>query len=260
MTPEQLAADLHSAHLEGRLLDSAQVRTPQPWDLTAAYAVQDELTSVRLASGRHVIGWKLGYTSAAMRAQMGVQTPNYGPLLDDMVIAGTIAHARFTHPRVEPEIAVVLGTDLAGSDLSLRQVAEAVSQVRAALEVVDSVWRDYRFTAELNTADGSSAAGVVIGDVLDVDPFDCDAVTVELRVDGEAVATAQGSAASGHPLLGIAWLCQAMAARGVPGLRAGQTIITGGLTAAVPLGPGGSVTAAFSTGAGASVENAADVD
>jgi len=101
-----------------------------------------------------------------MRQQMGVTAPNYGPLLDDMLLRDGAVVAGFLHPRVEPEIAVVLARDLSGAGLSLDEVARAVGEVRACLEVVDSIWLDYRFTAAQNTADGSSAAGVVLGQVL----------------------------------------------------------------------------------------------
>jgi 2-keto-4-pentenoate hydratase len=213
-------------------------------DLPAAYAVQNALTQRRLAEGRTQVGHKLGYTSVAMRQQMGIAEANFGPLLDDMMLADGALAVGFLQPRVEPEIAVVLGTDLYATEPSLDQVAAAIREVRACLEIVDSIWQDYRFTLEQNTADGSSAAGVVLGPTIDIDPIRCDGVTVTL-FDGEtAVAHATGAAASGHPLLGLVWLCTQLARLG-RGLRAGDVVITGGLTAALALRPGATVRAAF---------------
>ena len=245
------AALLHRAHLAGELLDAAEHAVAATMD--QAYAVQEQLTALRLAQGRRVIGHKLGYTSAAMRAQMGVAEPNSGPLFDDMLLDGTASG--FVQPRVEPEIGVVLGRDLCAADLrgdgdgddpdgDLERVAAAVAEVRPCLEVVDSVWRDYRFDITQNTADGSSAAGVVVGPPLDVAPIDCLHTPVRLSRDGVEVAAATGAAAGGHPLAGVVWICDRLARSG-RGLAAGDLVMTGGLTAAVPLPVGGTVSAVF---------------
>jgi 2-keto-4-pentenoate hydratase len=236
------AALLHRARSAGQLLDAATEVTGLTME--QSYSVQEQLTATRLAEGRTVVGYKLGYTSAVMRRQMGVDAPNFGPLLDDMVLHDGDCADHFLQPRVEPEIGVVLRSDLAGDGLLLHEVADAVAEVRACMEVVDSIWRDYRFSAEQNTSDGSSAAGVVVGPTLDVEPLQCHRVPVELLEDGCVLATATSAAAGGHPLSGLVWLSAQLALRG-RGLRAGELIITGGLTSAVPLHRGTSVEAVF---------------
>jgi 2-keto-4-pentenoate hydratase len=225
-----LATGIDAAHRERRLLDAGRATVP---DLDAAYAVQHALTALRTARGARRIGWKLGYTSAAMRAQMGVDAPNLGPLLDTMLVADGRVPDALVHPRAEPEIAVVVGPD------------GLPTLVRAALEIVDSVWRDYRFTLELNTADGSSAAGVVLGPELA--PEGLDALAVVLRRDGEVVGEATGAAAMGHPLAALDWLAGELSRRGER-LRPGDLVITGGLTSAVALDPGTEVTAVVGDG------------
>ena len=223
----ELAAAIDLAHREGRLLDAAE---QPPLDLRTAYAVQRELTGLRTARGAHRIGVKLGYTSQAMREQMGVDEPNHGPLLDTMRITDGRVPGTAVQPRIEPEIALVLGADLA-------PVA-----AHAALEVVDSVWRDYRFTLELNTADGSSAAGVALGPALPVDALA--ALPVLLVHNGATVAEGTGAAAMGDPLRALDWLRRTLSDE--PGaLRPGDVVITGGLTAAVPVEPGDVVEAVF---------------
>ena len=169
-----------------------------------------------------------------MREQMGVDSPNLGPLLDSMVIPpGTAVPPDLVQPRVEPEIGIVIGAD------------GRPAGARAVLEVVDSVWRDYRFTLAANTADGSSAAGVVVGDLLDGESdTDLAAMPVELWRDGTLEATGRGDAAMGHPHAAVAWLEGRLAARG-EALEEGDLVITGGLTRAVPLAPGGIVEARF---------------
>jgi 2-keto-4-pentenoate hydratase len=244
-TLDGLASRLHRARSARVLLDAGS--TGDTLSMDRAYDVQERLTALRLAEGRCHIGYKLGYTSAVMRRQMGVATPNYGPLLDDMVVRSGAVAEGFLQPRVEPEIGVVLARDLPEPGVLLPELADAVAAVHACLEIVDSVWLGYRFSAEQNTADGSSAAGVVLGPRLDVSPVDCHRVTVQLCEDDVTVATATSAAVGGHPLRSLAWLAQALAARGEY-LREGELVITGGLTAAVALRPGAKISARFGSG------------
>ena len=211
--------------------------------MSQAYSVQRAMTALRISSGQRIVGWKLGYTSQAMRQQMGVDEPNFGPLLDRMLLAdGATLGSCTTQPRVEPEIGVRLGRALAGQ-VTRAEVEAALEDSFACLEVVDSVYTDYRFSIEDNTADGSSAAFVVVGESL----APCgrlEEVPVVLERNGQVVGRAVGAAASGHPLDGVVWLVAQLAAQG-QALEAGHLVITGGLTAAVPLAPGDVVRATF---------------
>jgi 2-keto-4-pentenoate hydratase len=132
--PAGFAERIDDAHLAGTLLDVADAPS---LDLDGAHRTQAALTARRLSRGARRVGWKLGYTSDAMRAQMGIDQPNLGPLLDTMLVpahGGPAFKRPLVQPKVEPEVAMVMAAD--------GRVAEA----RAALEIVDSVWRDYRFT------------------------------------------------------------------------------------------------------------------
>lgn len=233
----EVADLLDRAHESRTVLDAQAVAVP---DLGTAYAIQDALTERRLGRGGARAGWKLGYTSAAMRDQMGIEEPNVGPLLDTMLVE-TGARVELTQPRVEPEIALELATDLVGPCTATEALA-ACGRARAALEVVDSVWVDYRFDLEHNTADGSSAAAVVLGP--DIPTADLDRVEVRLHHDGRLVGTGRGADVLGHPAAALAWLAGFLAARGER-LCAGDVVITGGLTAAVALGAGDVVHAEF---------------
>lgn len=213
--------------------------------LADAYRVQEAGTWLRLKGGEQIAGWKLGYTSQAMRAQMGIAEPNLGPLTDGMLLtSGGVVPPTALQPRVEPEIGLRLGRDLHGP-CSVEQAFVACESAVACLEVVDSVWTGYRFALEDNTADASSAAWVVVGDALPLD--DLAAISVVLSVDGVDVADATGAAAGGNPLLGLVWLAGQMALHDAT-LHAGDLIITGGLTAAHPLVPGGRISATFVAG------------
>lgn len=186
-----------------------------------------------------------------MRRQMGVDAPNFGPLTDAMLIAdGGETLASMTQPRVESEIALRFATDVpAGANRAA--VLAAVGAAHACLKVVDSVWTGYRFTLADNTADGSSAAGVVMGPPLPL--HEIDTVEVKLLVNDEVVGVARGCDASGHPADGVVWLIGQLAARGQR-LLAGDVVITGGLTRAVPLDKGSTVAAIFGGSTRVSVE------
>ncbi len=216
-------------------------------DLTIddAYAIQRAGSALRLERGEKSVGWKLGYTSLAMRTQMGIDQPNFGPLTDAMLVAHDgDADASLIQPRVEPEIGLRFDHSLPG-DADLDTVLGAVGEAFACLEIVDSVYPDYRFRLEDNTADGSSAAQVVVGPALgSIDRLD--EVTVELLHNGVHVGSATGREASGHPAAGVVWLVGRLALQGRR-IEAGNIVITGGLTRAVPLEVGDHVEAVFNT-------------
>jgi len=215
------------ARREGRLLSVDAGRGLPDAD---AYAVQD-VVNAALGDGQTRVGWKLGYTSEPMRQQMGVSEPNLGPLFAPMLLAdGAVISSGVVHPRAEPEIAAVIGAD------------GEVSEWRAAIEVVDSVWDGYRFTWALNTADGSSAAFVVLGDRLPDDGLA--RLPVSLARNGRMDQHGWGRNAMGDPAKAVAWLVDRLDERG-ESLREGDVVITGGLTVAVPLEPGDVVEAAF---------------
>lgn len=258
---QRLADRLRTARRRGRTL--SPLSDDGPLSLVDAYRIQARLTAARLTDGERRIGWKLGYTSRAMRRQMAVDAPNFGPLTDAMLLGdGARVPSTALQPRVEPEIAVVLGdraTELSGlsgepgepgepGDAGLAGVAAAVVAVHAALEVVDSVWTGYRFRLEDNTADGSSAAWFVLGPPLPSDRLP--EIQVELA-SSAGVLTGSGADADGHPLRGVAWLARQLAARGER-LAPGDVIITGGLTRAVAVDA--EVRARFTPPGGRSVE------
>jgi len=243
---EAIAARIWAARRDGWLLEAEDDVRELPLD--AAYRVQTRVLQRWL--GAHpedrVVGWKLGYTSQAMREQMGVAEPNLGPLLSSMLRrSGQEPPAGLRQPRVEPEVALVVGEDVT-EPLAPDRLRAAVLEARPALEIVDSTWVGYRFTLAANTADLSSAAGVVLGDPLPRADRLVD-LPVELRVDGRPVAAATGAAAMGDPLTALGWLVDSLTRTGTV-LRAGSVVLTGGLTAAHPLRPGSVVEATFGQG------------
>jgi 2-keto-4-pentenoate hydratase len=218
------------------LTDTAAITMEQ------AYEVQAEVTRRRIALGQRVVGWKLGYTSQAMREQMGIGEMNFGPLTDAMTLPNhALVPESAVQPLVEPEAAFILAKPLR-PPCGIDDVLDATAGVRACLEVVDPIWTDRRFLIQDNTADGSSAAFYVLGD--HVSPHDLPDIKVALRHDGVQVAIATAAAAGGHPAAGVAWLAAQLGQRGLS-LNAGDVVLTGGLTKAIPLEPGHSVSAEF---------------
>ncbi len=239
MDAELIAAQILRARAARTCLDARTL----PIDDHVAYAVQHLMTQHRQRAGERQVGWKLGYTSDAMREQMRIASPNLGPLTDAMMVADGGLLPAAMQPRVEPEIALVLGRDV-DSALDPTEWRDAVAEARVALEVVDSVWCDYRFTWAHNTADGSSAAFVVLGDAV-AEPAVSE-VLVTLERNGEPVGSGRGAAAMGDPYAALAWLTGQLAGR-PRALRRGDIVITGGLCAAVRLEPGDVVTARAGT-------------
>lgn len=219
-------------------------------DLTEAdaYMIQAEL--LRLKGGART-GYKLGFTSAAMREQMGVDHPNSGVLLADMRLPEQrLPAGALIQPRVEPEIAILLRRDLRGAQLTPEQVAAATAAVLPAIEVVDSRYRDYRFKSVDNIADNSSAARYLLGAPRALsDVGDLRLIGVLLSIDGVLVDQGLGVAALGSPLAAVAWLAGHLSARG-EGLQAGEVVLTGGLTRAYALAPGQTACAEFGAGLG----------
>jgi 2-oxo-3-hexenedioate decarboxylase len=208
-------------------------------DVDAAYAVQEAVVARRLARGATQVGWKLGFTSLAKMAQMGVSDVIVGRLTDDMQVAdgGSVDLRRFIHPRAEPEIAYRLARDV-DADAPVDDLAAAVDAVAPALEIIDSRYVDFRFTLADVVADNTSAAGFVIGPWTDLAAAgELGDRPVSLLVDGEVAETGSTDAILGHPMKALPALADMARRLGLP-LRAGDVILAGAATAAVPLAPG----------------------
>jgi 2-oxo-3-hexenedioate decarboxylase len=215
--------------------------------LADGYAVQDELTRRRLARGERLIGAKLGLTSRAKQVQMSVAEPMYGRLFSTGVHPANepFVVASLIHPRVEPEIVFLIERRLAGPGITAADVLEATSGLCCGLEIIDSRYADFSFTAADVVADNTSEARIVMGPkVVDPAGLDLALVGLLLELDGEQVAAASGAATMGHPADAVALLANWLGTRG-EAIEAGWCVYSGGLTAAVPLAPGSHVSATF---------------
>lgn len=211
-------------------------------DLNAAYAVQRGVADRRAAAGARVVGRKIGLTSPAVQKQLGVDQPDFGVLFDDMqVLDGqAVPVGTLLQPRVEAEVAFVLGADLTGEGLDLETVRAGVDHAVAAIEIVDSriaAW-DIRITDTI--ADNGSSGLFVLGEQkVSLEDFEPVEVTMQMHADGAVVSEGNGAACLGDPLAALLWLARTAQELGDP-LLAGQVILSGAL------GPMHSVTGATS--------------
>lgn len=245
--PGALAARLIEAEARREAIE-ALTATGGPIDAAMAYQVQDAVVAGRMRQhGSVMVGAKLGLTSAAKQRQMNVDEPLYGWITGDMAIdvGQPLRCGRYIQPRCEPEIAFVLGSDLAGTHVTASGVLAATAAVHPAVDVLDSRYAGYSFTLSDVIADNASGAGFVIGgQATDPAGIDLRLTGVTLEKNGDLVATAAGAAVLGHPAASVAWLVRALAARG-HGLTAGQVVLSGALTEAVPVAPGDVIVARF---------------
>ncbi|SCE24678.1 2-keto-4-pentenoate hydratase [Streptomyces sp. PpalLS-921] len=216
-------------------------------DVADAYEIQ--LINVRrqLAEGRTVRGHKVGLSSEVMQRMMGVDEPDYGHLLSDMVLPeGTPVEAdRYCHPRIEVEIGYVLGRSLPGEGCTTADVLAATEYVVPSIELIDSRIKDWRIGLADTIADNASSAGVVLGSAR-TRPGDIDlaGIATVLYRDGEEIARGDTGAVLGNPTEAVAWLARTVASYGVR-LEAGHVILPGSCTRAVDVAPGDTFRAEF---------------
>jgi len=208
-----------------------------------AYRIQIVNVERRVSTGARIIGKKIGLTSPAMQQMFNVGEPDYGHLLDDMLVYQGVAidASRLLQPRIEGEIAFVLERDLVGPGVTPTDVLRATGGVTAALEIIDSRIRDWKIKIQDTVADNASSALFVLGSEL-VSPrgIDLRNVGFVLTKNGRLVGTAAGAAVLGSPAQAVAWLANKMGEFGIP-LKSGEIILSGAAAAAVPISGGDSV-------------------
>jgi 2-oxo-3-hexenedioate decarboxylase len=237
MTTDDAVGMLREARAGRRAIPQLSDTFPD-LDLPAAYALQ----AAQRADFGPIVGWKLGVTSRAKQVQVGVDSPIRGFLATDHALdyGEPLVCGDHVNPRCEPEIAFVMGADLAGPHATTTEVLAATASVAPAIEVIDSRYTDYRFTMPDVVADNSSAGRYVLGSPVPLDGIDLRLVGVVMEQNGEVSATASGAASLGHPAAAVAWLVRSLAEHG-EGLRTGDVVLSGGLTAATPVSPGDTV-------------------
>ena len=215
-------------------------------DVETAYAAQWEFVQSKLDAGEQLVGAKLGLTSRAKQEAMGLAEPLYGWITSGMIApyGEPVDRSTLIHPRVEPEIAFLLGRDLA-APATVTSVLAATEAVFGAIDILDSRYHNFKFALPDVVADNASAGGVVLGPQnRKPSELDLRLTGVVFRAGGQVVSTAAGAATMGHPAAAVAWLVNRIGDRG-RSLSAGSIVLSGGLTAPVPLEPGIPISAEF---------------
>ncbi len=238
------------------LLDAYATQTPGDAIVEAfpdaviedAYEIQRFTVEEWQRRGLTIKGHKVGLASAAMQRMMGVNQPDYGHLMSDMFYLehAPIPTGIFMQPRIEPEVAFVLGRPLKGPGVTIADVIRAVDYVMPSLEIVDSRIRDWKIGIIDTISDNASSGGVILGSkVARIDEVDLRMMGCTLHVNGELVETGAGGAVLGSPLNAVAWLANTVGPRGVT-LEPGHVILPGSMTRAPFLKPGDTVVATMS--------------
>jgi 2-oxo-3-hexenedioate decarboxylase len=245
-TIQALAEHLETAELKAR--DVTKITDDHPemdWD--DAYAIQDEIRRRKEARGNRTAGLKCGLTSFAKMKQMGVETPVFGFVSDYMARpdGGDIKVSELIHPKVEAEICIVTKAPLKGPGCHVAAVMAATELVIPAVEVIDSRYRDFKFDLKSVIADNTSSSRFVIGGrPRDLDELDLRTLGVVLEINGVVKTMAAGAAVLGHPLAAVAMLANHLGERGQE-IPAGTFVMTGGVTEAVAVKAGDSVSVRF---------------
>ncbi|AYC33007.1 2-oxopent-4-enoate hydratase [Pseudomonas cavernae] len=233
---DQLGDELFDALTAARMVAPLTERFPQ-LTIEDAYAIQQRLLSRRLQQGERIIGKKIGVTSQAVMDMLKVNQPDFGQLTDRMVVnqGASVPMSSLIQPKAEGEIAFVLKHDLAGPGITVADVLRATEGVMACFEIVDSRVRDWQIKIQDTVADNASCGVFVLGDRL-VDPRNLDLYTtgMVLEKNGRIVGTGAGAATMGSPVIAVAWLANTLGRLGMS-LKAGEVILSGALSAMVPV-------------------------
>lgn len=211
------------------------------------YEIQRELMTILLQEGDRVIGHKVGATSKAMQNLIGIDTPDYGPVLESTMYqpGDALPLSAFISPKIEAEIVFVLGRRLMGPAVGYAEARSAISGIAASMEIVDSRITDWRIRLADTVADLASNGGLVVSDYLAPPTgIECRSIRMTLSRNGEVVASGKGSDALGDPVAVLVWLANTLGSHGVA-LEPGHLIMTGALHAAIPMAAGDHFRAEF---------------
>ena len=243
---KDIASQLLAAERERKAIDPFSDTYPD-LDTETAYEAQWTALQVKLDAGETLIGAKLALTSRAKQKEMNVDAPLYGWMTSGMLspYGEPVDRASLIHPRAEPEIAFLLGREVT-APATITSVLAATESVFAAVDILDSRYHNFRFTLADVVADNASGGKIILGpESRRVDELvDLRLIGTVLRTNGEVTFTAAGAATMGHPAAAVAWMINRMASQGRT-FPAGSLVLSGGLTAPIPLEPGTTITAEF---------------
>jgi 2-oxo-hept-3-ene-1,7-dioate hydratase len=236
------------------LLDAEKSRKPvvqlsKTWsniEVADSYAISSEVTRRKIAAGAKLIGHKIGLTSKAMQQSSQIDEPDYGHLLDTMLIAdgAKVKHSDYCVPRVEPELTFILKEPLKGPGVGLIDVLRATEYVVPSIEIIDARVQNPRKIFD-TVADNGAAAGIVLGGrPVRPDEVDLRWVGAVFYRNSEIEETGLAAGVLGHPAMAIAWLANKVGPFGTT-LEPGHLMLSGSFTRPVWANPGDTLHADF---------------
>lgn len=237
---EDMAARLDEAERTRTQIDQFSLEYPE-MTIDDGYAIGREWVRQKIAAGRKPIGKKIGLTSRAMQRSSNVTEPDFGTLLDDMLFMDghDIPVERFIEPRVEVELAFILGRPLEGPNCTIFDVLAATEYITPAIEIIDArISRIDRATGVTRKvydtiSDNAANAGVVLGGrPVKPDAVDMRWISALLYRNGVIEESGVAAAVLNHPANGPAWLAKKLAPHGER-LEPGEIILGGSFTAPV---------------------------
>lgn len=224
------ASTLHQAALTRISID--QLTLNQEFTLEEAYQIQHQVIEHRLSQGHQLIGVKMGFTSEAKMKQMGVSDMIIGMLTSDMLHTngGTMSLSEFIHPRVEPEICFILNDDI-NEVLDENEVKSKVSGIAAAIEIIDSRYKNFKFSLSDVVADNCSSAALVVGIISEDVNNPLNNNKIQLNINGEAVETGSSADILGNPWKALAAATRLAKQYNIP-LKKGMYVMAGAATSA----------------------------
>lgn len=212
-------------------------------DVATAYAIQTCWTDMRLERGEKIVGRKIGLTSKAIQQQLGVDEPDYGTLWDSSFYEPkngkvNIFASDFLQPRIEGEIAFLIGKPLREPSITPEQVLAATEACAMGIEIVASRIADWRIKLADTIADNASYGAFTLSP-WDKQMLEADlgALAMTVHHNGELAAEGIGAAALGHPAISTAWLANKLLEFGIS-LEPGDIVISGGITKMLPVKAG----------------------
>jgi 2-keto-4-pentenoate hydratase len=246
MEYRKIALELLAAAADCKSISALTATYPE-MTVEDAYRIQQAGIEVKLEQGSRIIGKKIGLTSKGMQKLLGVNEPDYGHLLDNMVLFEEFPcrRAELLQPKIEGELAFILKDTLQGPGVTIADVYRATEYIVPAFEIVDSRIRDWKIKLADTVADNASSARILLGSrMAPIKDIDLRLIGMLLQKNGEMVSSGVGAEVWGNPAAAVAWLANKLAALG-GALQAGEIVLSGAVTAAETVNAGDEFTVSF---------------
>ncbi|MGE8486037.1 MAG: 2-keto-4-pentenoate hydratase [Pseudomonas sp.] len=221
---------LNRLHQATRTVQAIAPLAPEAIDRLAGYALQRQALDHQQAAGERLSGWKVAFAGSAAQKRFGLDEPVYGSLMDSMIVEpGTaVEFSRLIQPKLEIELAFVLGRTLAPGDYRDEDILAAIGDVAPAFEIADCRWQGWDFGVGAFLADNAAAGLYCLGPRIPFDPVHHVNVAYRLECDGALCGNGDTRDREDSPLANLCWLIRRLLADGQP-VEAGQVVLSGAL-------------------------------